>query len=71
MDSLKYKLKIEYKFNLDDILELYPATHEAITRILTDNTWVGNVRLSDAIMIVEFLTDNKVELYDIGLMFNK
>ena len=71
MESLLTKLKDEYRRDLMDIKEDFPATYEYIVNTLVKNTWAGDLRLTECITICEFLTDNRVELYDIELMFNK
>lgn len=71
MESLLTRLKDEYRRDLMDIKVDFPATYEYIVNTLVKHTWTGDLRLTECKTICEFLTDNRVELYDIELMFNK
>tara|TARA_R110000824_G_scaffold77627_2_gene196264 strand:+ start:105 stop:323 length:219 start_codon:yes stop_codon:yes gene_type:complete len=71
MDSLLTRLKEEYRVELIDMRDEYPATYDYISNTLANNLWTGNLKLTECLTICEFLTDNRVELYDINELFKK
>ena len=67
--TLKIKLKAKNIFVLENHLEMFPINYKIIIDLLNNNTEVENLKISDAIQILEYCTNEGFrdldKIYDI------
>lgn len=66
MRKLINRLKPFYLAKLEEIKDIYPYAHKNISRILNTEVIYGDVKVSDAMTLTHYLTNDTVDIHSLN-----
>jgi|TARA_R110001606_G_C15069191_1_gene615799 hypothetical protein len=71
MEILLNRLKPFYIAKLEEVKDKYPSTYRNLLAVLSTEVIYGDVKVSDAMSLAHFLTDDTIDMYALNTeLFN-